>query len=163
MSKSILSEASATLTRKDPGVALTTLGMISSRREPMMNLSTQHLSDYHLYLKSVEWRSKKREWIDSGRPLECWACGDEYPRDGRGFNFHHRTYKNLGNENLDDLVLLCRADHRMLEEQFKEAKRMTKISLESWTWVYISMTRIELRLPPIHKSNIARYMGEYND
>ena len=129
----------------------------------MMNLSTQHLSDYHLYLKSVEWRSKKREWIDSGRPLECWACGDEYPRDGRGFNFHHRTYKNLGNENLDDLVLLCRADHRMLEEQFKEHRKFSEIPLETWTWMYISMTRSDCGLPSIQNSNIKKYMGEYND
>jgi hypothetical protein len=40
---------------------------------------------------------------------------------------------------------------------------MTQISLESWTWIYIAMTRIELNRLPIHKSNIAKYMGEYND
>jgi hypothetical protein len=163
MRESILSKSSATLTRKDPGVALTTLGMISSREEPIMYFSTPQQSNYHQYLKSLEWRNKKREWIDSGRPLECWACGDEYPHNGRGFNFHHRTYKNLGNEDLNDLVLLCQADHRMLEEQFKEHRKMSKISLESWTWIYISLTRLECGLPAIKNSNIKRYMGAFNE
>jgi hypothetical protein len=159
-----LSKASATLAMKDPGVALTTLGMTEPNKEDSMtHFSTPLYSNYHQYLKSLEWRNKKREWIDSGRPLECWACGDEYPRDGYGFNFHHRTYKNLGNEDLNDIVLLCRADHRMLEEQFKEHRKMSKISLESWTWMYISMTRSDLGLPAITKSNIAKYMGAFNE
>jgi hypothetical protein len=163
MSAIILSNTSATLTKKDPGVALTTLGMISSREEPIMNFSTQKSIDYHSYLKSSEWKLKKNEWVASGRPLVCWACGDSMPLNRKGFQFHHRTYKNLGNEDLNDLVLLCATHHRELEEIYKTNAKANGVSLESWTYIYISMIRIESGLKPIRESHIAQYMGAFDE
>lgn len=124
----------------------------------MNNLSTRSRVDYHTYINSVAWKMKKNQWVDSGRPLMCWACEEPMPRSRSGFNFHHRTYKNLGDENLDDLVLLCRADHHYLELEFKEKKKAAGVSIESWTWLFISMMRKAYKLPPIHKSKIAKYL-----
>jgi len=149
--------------RKDLGVALTTRGMTNSSKESIMNFSTHQPSEYQIYLKSYEWRNKKREWIDSGRPAECWACGEIMPPDYYGFNFHHITYANLGNENLNDLVLLCKSDHRDLEKEYKILKQLTLISLAQWTWIYIAMSRANYKLPPINKSKIGKYLGAFNE
>jgi hypothetical protein len=111
----------------------------------------------------MEWKIKKNEWVASGRPLECWACGEKMPPNRAGFNFHHRTYANLGNENLDDIVLLCQPHHRELENEFKTNKKMSGVSLESWTWIYISLTRFTCGLPAIKDSNISRFMGAFNE
>jgi hypothetical protein len=78
-----------------------------------------------------------------------------------GFNFHHMTYANLGNENLDDLIPLCSSDHRQLSNQYQTSKA-TGVSLRDWTWIYISLVRFELGLKPIKESKIAQYMGEIN-
>jgi hypothetical protein len=153
---------SDTLSIEDPRVALTTEGMTNSRRESIMNLSTRNRENYYAYLKSLEWRVKKNQWIDSGRPTFCWACEEPMPMNMRGFNFHHRTYDNLGNENLDDLVLLCSSDHRRLSEEY-EPMKIHGMSLADWTWAYIALTRGELGLKKINESKIAKYLGEYND
>ena len=163
MSKSILSEASATLTRKDPGVALTTLGVISSRREPIMNLSTQTPIEYHSYLKSMDWKRKKVEWINSGRPRLCWACEKPMPRNKSGFNFHHRTYANLGNENLDDLVLLCMRDHQALSNEWKETKVVRGHCLHNQTHIYIVSKRAALGLCTNSNNLVMKYLGAYHE
>ena len=153
----------AILEKKDPRAALTAEGMTSSGEEPIMYFSTPKSVDYHSYLKSVDWKRKKMEWVNSGRPTMCWACEEPMPADRSGFNFHHRTYANLGNENLDDLVLLCADDHRDLENTFKTNIKATGVSLESWTWIYISMLRLSKNLPAIRNSNISRFMGDFNE
>jgi hypothetical protein len=154
---------SSPILSKDPRAALTAEGMTSSGKEPMMYFSTSKPLDHATYLRSMQWKIKKNEWVASGRPLECWACGEPMPRNRRGFQFHHRTYANLGNENLNDIVLLCADDHRDLEKEFKSNKKMTGISLESWTWLYISLTRFDRGLAKIKESNIAQFMGEFNE
>lgn len=150
------------LASKDPRTALTAEGMTSSREEPIVNLSTQNRESYTTYIKSVQWKQKKNEWVNSGRPTFCFACEEPMPRSMAGFNFHHMTYANLGNENLDDLIPLCSSDHRRLSQEFNTTKS-AGVSLKAWTWMYISLTRSELGLKPIKKSKIAQYMGEFND
>ena len=92
----------------------------------------------------------------------CWVCEKPMPANKSNFNFHHRTYKNLGNESLDDLVLLCRFHHEELSLQFRVVKKQ-RVSLEQWTWVYIQAQRIMLGLSFIQDSKIAQFMGAYNE
>ena len=94
----------------------------------------------------------------------CWACElPMSPISTKGFDFHHRTYANLGNENLDDIVLLCRPHHRELSEIYKTNAKAEGVSLESWTYIYISVIRGSLGLKPIKESKIAKYMGDFNE
>ena len=126
-----------------------------------MNLSTQNREKYHSYLNSYEWHQKKSQWVADGRPTFCFACEKPMPYVGaRGFNFHHQSYDNLFNENFDDLVLLCSPHHAQLEVEFKLHKG--RIRLKSWTWMFISQTRVENGLCGIGKSSsIGALLGEF--
>ena len=153
-------------TIKDPGVALTTRGVTDPmKEESMFNSSTQNRAAYHLYLKSWEWRVKRQNWIDSGKPLMCWAC--EKPMsyfDWSGFNFHHRTYKNIFNEKLDDLVLLCEYDHRKLSEDWEELRHEIEgHCLHNQTHIYITLRRAELGLSTSPNNLVMKHLGEYHE
>ena len=154
----------AILEKKDPRAALTAEGMTEPTKEDSMPyFSTPKSVDYHSYLKSVDWKRKKMEWVNSGRPTMCWACEEPMPADRSGFNFHHRTYANLGNENLDDLVLLCRTCHKNVSQEWSETKRIPGHCLHNQTHIYIVSTRIRLGLST-HSSNfIMKHLGAYHD
>jgi hypothetical protein len=164
MSAIALSKASVTLAMKDPGVALTTLGMTEPNKEDSMtHFSTQTPVQYHSYLKSMDWKRKKVEWINSGRPTRCWACEKPMPRNKSGFNFHHRTYKNLGNESLDDLVLLCMDDHRELSREWQELKSVRGHCLYNQTHIYVVSKRDSLGLSINSNNLIMKYLGAYHE
>lgn len=63
---------------------------------------------YSRYLKSPEWRAlRKRLYKD--RDGRCEDCGKKL----RGkYHAHHETYQRVGNEDLEDLVLLCDRCHQ---------------------------------------------------
>lgn len=63
---------------------------------------------YHKYLKSDEWKSKKDTLI-SQRGLKCERCDKNLVNFT--FDIHHLTYKNIFNEQLEDLQILCRPCH----------------------------------------------------
>jgi hypothetical protein len=67
---------------------------------------------YDTYLQSVEWKVKKTEVLirDSHR---CQSCGNT-----THLHVHHITYKRLGNENIDDLVTVCRQCHKELHDYY---------------------------------------------
>lgn len=59
------------------------------------------------YLKSPEWRKIREEAIIHWGS-KCVLCCSENKLQG-----HHRTYKNLYNETVDDVVPLCRKCHKI--------------------------------------------------
>lgn len=61
--------------------------------------------NYEQYLKTEHWRLKKKEY-SSVYKKECAICGDK-----KKLHLHHKTYENVGKENLEDLVLLCEKCH----------------------------------------------------
>ena len=129
----------------------------------MSNFSTKTRVDYNNYMNSIAWVMKKNEWQFSGRPLECWACGIPMPLDRSGFNFHHRTYKNLGNENLDDLVPLCMYDHEQLTLEWKAMKHIRGHCLHNATYMYIVLNR-EIRGLSTKSSNpVMKYLGAFHE
>ena len=81
--------------------------------------------DYKEYIKSNKWKKKRKELIDS-IGYACEQCGVEHH-----LHVHHKTYKNLGNEPLKDLQLLCRMCHlskhdHNFEKVFKTKKKTRK-------------------------------------
>ena len=62
--------------------------------------------DYHAYLKSKAWWMKKRELLN-GKDVKCFVCWD---RKGP-YEVHHKSYRRLGNERLEDLIVLCPKCH----------------------------------------------------
>ena len=127
----------------------------------MNNLSTRNRVDYHTYLHSVAWKMKKNQWVASGRPLECWACGRLMPINCSGFNFHHRTYKNLGDENLDDLVLLCMSDHEQLSNDWQGAKVIEGHCLRNQTHIFIVSNRLFRGLSTDKNHPVMKYLGAF--
>jgi hypothetical protein len=64
---------------------------------------------YNAYIKSQAWRSvRARKLAASG--YRCEFCQAEAP-----LQVHHRTYENLGDEALEDLIAVCSDHHRRLE------------------------------------------------
>lgn len=59
---------------------------------------------YRAYINSPAWRAVRERYWASKMPKVCYVCG--CPRRP-GMHLHHRTYKNLGNERLMDLVPVC--------------------------------------------------------
>jgi len=60
---------------------------------------------YGDYLSSPEW-SKQRKWALDRAKGKCATCGS-----GRSLNVHHRDYANVGKEDREDLIVLCRPCH----------------------------------------------------
>ena len=62
---------------------------------------------YKKYIQSKEWQAVRKRFWESKLPKNCFVCGE---LDGK-MDLHHRTYKNLGNERLMDLVPVHRNCH----------------------------------------------------
>lgn len=65
------------------------------------------------YYKTPHWQQFSRQAKDfSGN--HCSDCGideDEARREGNYLHVHHKNYDNVGNENLEDVEVLCRRCH----------------------------------------------------
>jgi len=71
-------------------------------------LASQKIT-YQEYLSSAHWQDvRKRYYASKLNGGGCWACG----RKDKPLNLHHKTYKRIGNERLNDLILLCRDCHK---------------------------------------------------
>jgi hypothetical protein len=69
------------------------------------------------YLKSVTWQDIRQSVVDRDKN-KCKQCGN------KGYDVHHKHYKNWGNEKLEDLITLCRACH----EQYHASQKGTRKS-----------------------------------
>jgi 5-methylcytosine-specific restriction endonuclease McrA len=78
---------------------------------------------YREYINSPRWRAKREDYWASKMPKDCYVCGS--PRKP-GMHLHHRTYKNLGNERLMDLVPVCPACHDDIHHIHQEPRFKSK-------------------------------------
>lgn len=62
---------------------------------------------YQQYLLSDHWRNLRKRYASSSRGKACYACGDTSKR----WDLHHRHYRRLGEEHLNDLLRLCPECH----------------------------------------------------
>src|SRR4051812_29396088 len=63
---------------------------------------------YRAYLKSPNWNVHKSAAL-ARHGRKCQACGSRINLD-----VHHVTYQRFGDEDLDDLRVLCRAHHELV-------------------------------------------------
>lgn len=61
--------------------------------------------DYHTYIKSEKWASKRKK-IFKRAGYKCENCNSK-----DDLQVHHLTYKRLGRERLNDLTALCSNCH----------------------------------------------------
>ena len=70
-----------------------------------------HKEKYHEYLRSEKWKVLRLQKIqESGG--RCQLCNKGAP-----LHVHHRTYDNVFNEKLSDLIVLCKICHGMFHEK----------------------------------------------
>lgn len=66
---------------------------------------TEKQLQYKRYLKTLHWKQIREKVLQRANG-KCEICGYE-PWKPTGLQVHHKTYKNRGNERLDDLVAVC--------------------------------------------------------
>lgn len=75
---------------------------------------------YQNYIKSREWKQKKKTLFKSKRyrlkyKESCFCCRIKFDNKNRP-NVHHKTYKNFKKENKKDLVPVCRKCHKAIHK-----------------------------------------------
>lgn len=73
-------------------------------------------SEYRNYIQSDRWAAKKREYWASKLIQHCYVC----ERSDLTLDLHHKTYKRLGYEKLQDLIPLCREHHEETHKLHRE-------------------------------------------
>jgi len=66
--------------------------------------------EYHRYLESPEWKAisdAKKESVEN----KCEICGE-----GGVLHSHHLHYRNIGHENLEDLLVVCPEHHQEITD-----------------------------------------------
>jgi len=72
----------------------------------------EHFKNYYYkYLQSDEWKKKRLERLKLDK-FQCQVCGN---RSGT-LDVHHTTYQTLHNENINDLITVCRNCHTKLHQ-----------------------------------------------
>jgi hypothetical protein len=67
--------------------------------------TTMKEQSYESYLRSSHWKNKKKEYEDSEKVKFCVICAN------KKYILHHLSYKNLGNEPLEDFLSVCDSCH----------------------------------------------------
>lgn len=62
---------------------------------------------YANYLRTKHWKNTKTRMYNSKYKYECYCCGFKH-----GLQLHHKSYKTVGNENLNHLIWLCGSCHK---------------------------------------------------
>lgn len=86
---------------------------LSKRQKKFLDANLDQLGygSYRQYLNGPEWAETKTRYRNSGKLQSCLVCR------APNVDLHHRTYKRLGQESLNDLVALCREHHERLHEE----------------------------------------------
>jgi hypothetical protein len=74
------------------------------------------LCDYDLYLKTEHWKIV-REMALEHFERRCGVCNSS-----ENLHVHHRTYERRGKEDPRDVIVLCRACHRIFHDNGRLAK-----------------------------------------
>ena len=70
------------------------------------------LQDKKKYFKSAKWRQIRAERLRK----DFYCCHLCYAQ--HNLECHHITYKNFGNENINDLRILCRSCHQSIHDKY---------------------------------------------
>ena len=77
---------------------------------------------YVQYLQSEHWKQLKDKFYHSKMGKhKCYACGK-----AEKLNLHHKTYRRIGHERLNDLVLLCENCHKKAHKYADAFKNSSK-------------------------------------
>jgi len=75
-----------------------------------VSTAQQRTMEYEEYIASAAWRKKRQERLVISK-FKCAACGS-----GQNLDVHHLTYARFLNEDMADLLPLCRTHHDAVED-----------------------------------------------
>lgn len=81
---------------------------------------------YHAYLRSQQWIDKRKLALDF-YDNNCGMCGSKF-----NLQVHHRSYRNIFKERMEDLMLLCESCHHRFHN--KKAYQNKKVDTETITY-----------------------------
>lgn len=92
--------------------------------------TSEIVNNYQEYLKTEHWTNLKIRFKASKlyKDGKCHLC-----KSKTMINIHHKSYKRIGNERLNDLIVLCNLCHSKLHKAYNN-----KVSTHHTLW---SMTR----------------------
>lgn len=106
---------------------------------------------YSTYLLSQHWQDVRLRYRNSKLPQNCYIC-----KSSNNLNLHHKTYKRLGHERLNDLMYLCRDCHE-LTHKFLKIKTGNKINL--WNAAKKLKSRYKLKVRQTRKMSLQKYQS----
>jgi hypothetical protein len=77
-------------------------------------MKPQRSEEYYDYFESDEWKIKKNK-LKSQRGNVCEHCGIEI----KNLEGHHTTYDNFGDEDDEDIILLCKDCHNYMHQDLE--------------------------------------------
>ena len=77
----------------------------------------EEVKNYRDYLRTKHWKNIKKMYNKMYK-YECSCCGS----NKTGLHLHHITYDRVGNEEIDDLVYLCKECHNKIHSIITETK-----------------------------------------
>jgi 5-methylcytosine-specific restriction endonuclease McrA len=84
----------------------------ANKKKKKSKIKPKYLKKYHRYLRSSkEWATIKIE-LYASRGKKCEVCYSTYK-----LQVHHRTYKNIYNEEPSELVILCDVCHKKAHKE----------------------------------------------
>ncbi len=85
--------------------------VVATQKEAKSLVWSLIFKKYHKkYLQSQEWSKLKTQALSRAN-YKCQLCNAR-----NELHIHHRTYNNIGNEDLDDLIVLCRKCHEKFHD-----------------------------------------------
>lgn len=94
---------------------------------------------YTQYLSSKKWKQKRNEVINLQK--SCQSCGSK-----ENLQVHHKTYRNIGNELPEDLLLLCNSCHRKEHGLPDASEKFVKLYTSPSKIFFKNLTSKECRL-----------------
>jgi hypothetical protein len=89
----------------------------------------EEFTTYSAYMQSKHWKKLKKRFKASKLARNCcWICDDK-----KNLHLHHKTYRRIGNEHLNELVELCEKCHFELHDKLNEFE--TYKPLANWNLV----------------------------
>lgn len=82
---------------------------LCSTVEPIETFNKAQKEAYAKYLNTDHWKMVREGALQYARNT-CQVCGIKEVT----LNVHHKTYKNLGKERMDDLVVMCESCHKAI-------------------------------------------------
>jgi len=93
----------------------------------LCGIDEEPVNDYEEYLKSDYWH-EVREVMACRNAYRCEMCDKQIKLCDA--NIHHTSYKHLGDENLDELVFLCRDCHEKVHGVYKLRKLISGLNID---------------------------------